>query len=86
MQTELLWHELSLYGATKTLQKRIWIYGLGHAGVRCNERVDNLAKLQKATIIRTLIVSRTDILRALRGEMISEMLIFEETPQSQLLE
>lgn len=46
--------------ASSILQERVLIYCLGHAGVRVNERLDNLAS--KSPITRKMTLDRSGIL------------------------
>ena len=46
------------------LQKRLWVYCPGHAGVKGNDRADRL--VGKATIASSLLLGRSEVLRSLR--------------------
>ena len=46
------------------LQKLLWVYRSGHAGVKGNDRADRLAG--KATLTSGLLLERSEVLRSLR--------------------
>ena len=46
------------------LQKLMWVYCPGHAGVKGNDRADRL--VGKATITSSLLLGRSEVLRSLR--------------------
>ena len=46
------------------LRKLLWVYCIGHAGVKGNDRADRLAG--KAALISGLLIERSEVLRNLR--------------------
>ena len=46
------------------LRKLLWVYCLGHAGVKGNDRADRL--MGKATLTSGLFLGRSEVLRSLR--------------------
>ena len=47
------------------LRKLLWVYYLGHAGVKGNDRADKLAG--KATLTSGLLLGRSEVLKSLRN-------------------
>ena len=49
------------------LRNVLWVYCLGHAGVKGNDRADRLAG--KATLASGLLLGRSEVLRSLRHNL-----------------